>query len=99
MLKVCYCFKSLWINTNIPRKAIREISSALGEDSVSYDEGDLLSHSYSEYSTTNSDIRPVAVAFPKSTEEVSQIAKICSKYHVPMGKTSIICYRGADFLD
>jgi D-lactate dehydrogenase (cytochrome) len=56
----------------------------LGEDSISTDDEDLESHGYSEWSSINSEQLPVAVAYPKSTEEVSQIAKVCSKYRMPM---------------
>ena len=41
-------------------------------------------HGYSEWSSINIDQLPVAVAYPKSTEEVSQIAKVCYKYKVPL---------------
>lgn len=43
-------------------------------------------HGYSEWSSINIDQLPVAVAYPKSTEEVSQIAKVCHKYKVPMSR-------------
>lgn len=46
----------------------------------------LHSHGYSDWSTINIDQLPVAVTFPKSTEEVSIIAKICHKRRVPMSK-------------
>jgi D-lactate dehydrogenase (cytochrome) len=65
-------------------KAISELRTDLGEDSVSTDEEDLQSHGYSEWSSINIDQLPVAVAYPKSTEEVSKIAKVCYKYKMPM---------------
>jgi len=43
----------------------------------------LAAHGYSEWSTVNEGL-PVAVAYPKSTQEVSQIAKVCNKYHIPI---------------
>jgi D-lactate dehydrogenase (cytochrome) len=46
-------------------------------------------HRYSEWSSTNIDQLPVAVAYPKSTEEVASIAKVCSKYKVPMSESII----------
>ncbi|KAL2010482.1 hypothetical protein VTN00DRAFT_6289 [Thermoascus crustaceus] len=64
--------------------AAEEISKALGNDSVSYDEDVIESHGYSEWSTSNSSVRPVAVVYPASTEDVSLIARICNKYNVPM---------------
>ncbi|KAI9042842.1 FAD-binding oxidoreductase [Aspergillus affinis] len=65
-------------------KAVEEIQEALGEGAVSVDETDLESHAYSEWSTSNADKAPVAVIRPLSTEQVSVIAKICTKYRVPM---------------
>ncbi|KAI0011380.1 FAD-linked oxidase-like protein [Xylariaceae sp. FL0662B] len=65
-----------------------------GEDIISTDPEDLLSHGYSEWSTTNPDNLPVAVAYPRSTEQVSSIARICHKYRVP-----IIPYSGGSSLE
>ncbi|CAG8428264.1 unnamed protein product [Penicillium salamii] len=64
--------------------AIKEIHHELGEDSISTDDEDLKIHGYSEWSSINIDRLPVAVAFPKSTEEVAAIARVCHKYKVPM---------------
>jgi len=65
--------------------AIKEIRQATGdEDAISVDPEDLKAHGYSEWSSTNIDGLPVAVAYPKSTQEVSHIAKICHKYRVPI---------------
>ncbi|KAJ6264217.1 hypothetical protein Dda_0360 [Drechslerella dactyloides] len=66
------------------QNAIHEIRNTLGEESISTDDEDLLLHGYSEWSTTNVERLPVAVAYPKNTEEVSRIAKTCHKYRVPM---------------
>ena len=69
----------------IETQAIKEIRLATGdEDTISLDPEDLKAHGYSEWSSTNIDGLPVAVAYPKSTTEVSQIAKICYKYKVPI---------------
>ncbi|KAL3420211.1 d-lactate mitochondrial precursor [Phlyctema vagabunda] len=66
-------------------KAISEIRQATGdEDTISTDPEDLLAHGYSEWSSTNIEGLPVAVAYPKSTEHVSKIAKICNKYRIPI---------------
>ena len=65
-------------------KAIKELREALGEDAVSTDDEDLQAHGYSEWSSINIDQLPVAVVYSKSTEEVSQIAKVASKYKIPM---------------
>ncbi|KAF4346023.1 d-lactate dehydrogenase (cytochrome) [Fusarium beomiforme] len=64
--------------------AVQEIIHALGEDAVSIEDEILHSHGYSDWSTINIDRLPVAVAFPKTTEDVSIIAKICHKRRVPM---------------
>ena len=65
-------------------KAILELRRQVGEDAISTDDDDLKMHGYSEWSSINIDQLPVAVAYPKTTEEVSQIAKIASKYKVLM---------------
>ena len=56
----------------------------LSEDAISTDDEDLKAHGFSEWSSINIDQLPVAVAYPRSTEEVSQIAAICHKYRMPM---------------
>ncbi|SCV57312.1 probable D-lactate dehydrogenase (cytochrome) [Fusarium fujikuroi] len=65
-------------------KAVDEIRQLLGESIVSVDSDDLNEHGYSEWSTSNTDVRPVAVVRPQTTEEVSSIARICTKYKVPI---------------
>ncbi|KAM5350665.1 hypothetical protein ACJ41O_007170 [Fusarium nematophilum] len=65
-------------------KAVGEIRQLLGGEAVSVDEHDLDEHGYSEWSTSNTDVRPVAIVRPNSTEQVSGIARICTKYEVPM---------------
>lgn len=65
-----------------------------GEDIISTDPDDLHAHGYSEWSTTNPEGLPVAVAYPRSTEQVSTIARICHKYRVP-----IIPYSGGSSLE
>ncbi|KAI9863066.1 MAG: hypothetical protein M1824_000754 [Vezdaea acicularis] len=66
------------------KHAIAEIRALTSEETISTDDEDLLAHGYSEWSTTNIDQMPVAVAYPKTTVEVADIAKICYKYRVPM---------------
>lgn len=56
----------------------------MGEDAISTDEDELQQHGYSEWSSLNADRLPVAIAYPKTTEEVSEIAKVCHKYRMPM---------------
>lgn len=95
-------FQLPWLNSAVlnyankrdMEKAINELRYLLGEDAISTDDDDLLMHGYSEWSSINIDQLPVAVAYPKSTEEVSQIAKICHKYRVPM-----IPYSGGSSLE
>ncbi|KAL6904389.1 hypothetical protein GGI43DRAFT_318805 [Trichoderma evansii] len=65
-------------------KAVGEIRCALGSEAVSIDPDDIEIHGHSDWSSTNTDRRPVAIVRPKSTEQVSAIAKICTKYKVPM---------------
>lgn len=64
------------------------IRKVFGEDSISTDADILLLHGYSAWSTTNIERLPIAVVYPKSTAEVSQIVKICHQYRVPMSKPS-----------
>ncbi|KAF2691525.1 D-lactate dehydrogenase mitochondrial precursor [Lentithecium fluviatile CBS 122367] len=95
-------FQLLWHRSNKPRyagkteleNAISELRFALGDDAISTDDEDLQLHGYSEWSSINIDQLPVAVAYPKSTQEVSQIAKVCYKYKVPM-----IPYSGGSSLE
>ncbi|MBE3041969.1 FAD-binding protein [Candidatus Bathyarchaeota archaeon] len=61
-----------------------EIRVRLGPDAVSIDFDDLEEHGFSEWSTSNTTVRPKAIVRPSSTEQVSEIAKICSKHKIPM---------------
>lgn len=65
-------------------KAIAELRAKVGEEIISTDEDDLEQHGYSEWSSVNADRLPMAIAYPKSTEEVAEIAKVCHKYRMPM---------------
>jgi len=65
-------------------QAANEISNALGEDAVTFDQEVLEHHGHSEWSTSNSPNRAVAVVYPKSTADVSTIARICNSHNVPM---------------
>lgn len=73
-----------YANQTAMLKAAHEITSLLGEDSISFDEDTIESHGYSDWSTSNSPGRPVAVVYPKTTDEVCGIVKICNKHNVPM---------------
>jgi D-lactate dehydrogenase (cytochrome) len=76
-------------------KAIVELRDILGEDAISTDDDDLQRHGYSEWSSINIEQLPVAVAYPKSTEEVSDLAKVCYKYKIPMSK---LVYSGGEHI-
>lgn len=65
--------------------AAMEIGQTLNrEDSVSYDDDVIEHHGHSDWSTANTVERPIAVVYPRSTEEVSLVAQICSAHNVPM---------------
>lgn len=56
----------------------------MGPDSVSTDDEVLLLHGYSAWSTINSERLPIAVVYPRSTQEVAEVVKVCAQYRVPM---------------
>ncbi|KAL8902927.1 MAG: hypothetical protein Q9207_004275 [Kuettlingeria erythrocarpa] len=68
----------------------------VGEENVSTKEGDLQYHSGSEWSsyTTKPNEKPFLVVFPSTTEEVSQIAKVCHDRRIP-----ITAYSGGTSLE
>lgn len=51
---------------------------------MSFDEENIEAHGHFEWSTSNTAVRPVAIVTPRTTDEVSRIAKICHEYRVPM---------------
>ncbi|KAJ4396620.1 hypothetical protein N0V93_000841 [Gnomoniopsis smithogilvyi] len=65
-------------------KAVKEIELLLSSDAVSLDADVIEAHSHSDWSTSNSTGRPVAIVYPRTTEEVSKIAQICTKHDTPM---------------
>ncbi|KAF4512467.1 hypothetical protein G6O67_001603 [Ophiocordyceps sinensis] len=65
-------------------KAVDQIRGVVGNEAVSVDEADLEEHGHSDWSTSNTDVRPVAIVRPASTEQVSAIAAICTRHKVPM---------------
>lgn len=75
---------TFYANKEAMTKAAREISNAIGSDRVSFDEDALEHHGHSDWSTANSLVRAVAIAYPRTTEEVVAIAKICNERRVPM---------------
>ncbi|RDW63822.1 putative D-lactate dehydrogenase-2 [Coleophoma crateriformis] len=64
--------------------ALAEIRQTTSPDTISTDPEDLRAHGYSEWSSTNIETLPVAVAYPQNTAEVSRIACICNKYRIPI---------------
>ncbi|KAL4970046.1 FAD-binding oxidoreductase [Aspergillus stella-maris] len=76
------------------QKAIAELQAKFGEETISTDEDDLQHHGFSEWSSLNADRLPVAIAYPSTTEDVSEIARICNKYKMPM-----IPYSGGSSLE
>lgn len=74
---------------------IDEIRQLIDEDRLSVQEDDLLDHSdnSSNFHKPHDHERPYLVTYPKNTEEVQLIVKICYRYKIPMipiaGKTSI----------
>lgn len=64
--------------------AAREIADVLGPDGVSFDEDALDHHGHSDWSTSNTPVRAVAITYPRSTDDVVAIARICSARRVPM---------------
>ncbi|KAL7815279.1 FAD-binding domain-containing protein [Trichoderma aethiopicum] len=76
--------RSKYADKKTMMKAVDEIRQELGEEAVSTDPDDLEYHGFSDFSSTNATERPIAVVRPESTEQVSAIAKICTKYRVPM---------------
>lgn len=75
-------------------KALPELRAALDDERISIEPEDLKRHGYSEWATTNIDTTPIVIAYPQSTKEVSEIAKICTKYRLP-----IIGYSGGSSLE
>lgn len=66
-----------------------ELRTFLGEEAISTDDEDLHRHGFSEWSSVNADALPVAVAYPKTTEDVAKIAKICHQARIPMSLCSV----------
>lgn len=67
-------------------QAIEELTSQLGEDAVTTDDDELRRHGYSEWSSINIDTLPVVITYPRSTEDVSKIVKVCASYRIPIGE-------------
>ena len=74
----------------------QHLVALLGEDGVSDDLGNRIAHSSTEWSPApnGDEDRPSLVVYPKSTEDVSTIVKICHRYFVP-----IIAFSGGTSLE
>ncbi|ODQ61124.1 hypothetical protein WICANDRAFT_28933 [Wickerhamomyces anomalus NRRL Y-366-8] len=74
---------------------LNKIAKLLGQTNVSYDKEDLIAYASNSYSThsPSSDQRPKMICYPRSTEEVSEVLKVCHQYSIPVvpysGGTSI----------
>lgn len=75
-------------------EAISSLRSKLGDDAISTDDEDLHNHGFSEWSSINIATLPVAVAYPKSTADVSLIAATCTAHRIPL-----IPYSGGSSLE
>ncbi|KAL4947092.1 hypothetical protein BDW69DRAFT_190512 [Aspergillus filifer] len=64
--------------------AAREIQELLGDNVVSFDEDEIEARGFSDWSTSNSSGRAVAVVYPKTTDEVARAAQVCYKHNVPI---------------
>ncbi|KAL7963179.1 hypothetical protein V8C34DRAFT_267388 [Trichoderma compactum] len=78
------------------KEAISDIVWELGnqKDIISTDPDDLHAHGYSSWSTVNPDELPVAVAYPRNTEQVATIVRVCHRHRVP-----VIPYSGGTSLE
>ena len=68
----------------------------VGKDNVSTSEDDILQHKTSEWSThqAKDTERPFCVVYPGSTEEVSEVMKICHRRRIP-----VVAYSGGTSLE
>ncbi|OUM53550.1 hypothetical protein BVG19_g2843 [[Candida] boidinii] len=69
-----------------PQKAVDEITALLGPNKVNDVQSNLDAHSDTYWQTEHPtpEQRPQLVVYPESTEEVSEVLKICHKHKVPV---------------
>ncbi|KAH8817485.1 D-lactate dehydrogenase [Xylogone sp. PMI_703] len=82
------------ISTSNLQAAAKDVASVVGDENISTEENELLSHSNSSWSSyTKESLKPFLIVFPSSTEEVSAIMKICHRRKIPVtgysGGTSV----------
>ncbi len=84
------CFK---LEPVVLKAAVQEFAEIVGESNVSVDSNELEVYGTPQYSYHRSNSLPDVVVMPRTTEEVSKVMKVCSKYRLPVipygGATSI----------
>ncbi len=85
--------ESFRLDPEVLKAAVKEFTEIVGESNVSVDSQDLEAHGTPRYSYHRSSSMPDVVVMPCTTEEVSRVMKVCSKYRLPVvpygGATSI----------
>ncbi len=85
--------ESFRLEPEVLKAAEKEFAEIVGESNVSVDSEDLEAHGTPLYSYHRSSSLPDVVVVPRTTEEVSRVMKVCSKYRLPVvpygGATSI----------
>ncbi|KAK9238631.1 mitochondrial D-lactate dehydrogenase [Lipomyces kononenkoae] len=78
--------RPLYADSKTAAKAYAEITQLLGAENVSATQDDISTHADSAWLSHHADMdqRPGLVVFPRTTEQVSGIMKICHKYRVPI---------------
>ncbi|KAF4467269.1 glycolate oxidase [Fusarium albosuccineum] len=73
-----------YASRHVTQRAAKEIEAALGEDAVSFDEEDIETHGFSDWSSINSPGRAVAIVYPRTTQDVAKVASICHEHRIPI---------------
>ncbi len=85
--------ESFKLDPEVLKAAVKELTEIVGESNISVDSEDLEFHGTPRYSHHRSSSMPDVVVMPRTTEEVSRVMKVCSKYRIPVvpygGATSI----------
>jgi D-lactate dehydrogenase (cytochrome) len=74
------------VTTEEKEAILQKFIAIVGKENISTAEGDLESHSTSDWSSHPGDPahKPSWIIYPASTEEVSKIVRICHEYRVPV---------------